>query len=1071
MSMSVISPASPINKRNSSQLNDPSNVEGSISTAILDVSSPPSSSSKRSRISSNTPVSSSVYKSNLNSMLNRLETVSSQLKFSSECQKLAIDLLMHLLNKIIDCEDKLHVDCRENEQLWIATCLWLAANATINNHSIGSNNRSTNDSVDSFRSPSKPHISYNPSLTALVNTLSISLTQFTKHLAHSLAHFKLYQPSLFPQSLVQNVEIFENFLTSSVAVHQKFEKIFKLLFPGKLEALRQHYSKENPKKRDILAEFTESRYYGTIWNLYLAAKNEFQLFGQDSDMYCMYITLLCTVKLALESLGTPSEEALNSVCKIAGKDGQTIDSDLQSSVKHMFITRFDLFLSEMAEKSIVLANSGKEKSDSQENLHYSSIFSPENLLENARRLGLYLDKQNYTSNEALFWLDERIFLQTNYNKGNNGHVGGNSAPGSAASSLSSHLYASIEEEKVHRRAHRRLFMEPSEEAPSSSANLAPNLSTSNNPAVPSQFLAVPSANFAIPSSPLLPVGSNSGSTPHRRAEKSAQSASELAFSPVMRSPNYPSIAAPPTPISRMMETVAWINNRFKNVKNEPSTALRQLLASQDPDPTQKICNMIENLANSVVFPENSAEAVTFRRELALKLYYHVLENMLVTEKARLEAQQNASSVKGLQFSSWLLSKSFHASVLAVCFEIVLHSYKLHTLSFGVILRQFGLKYWDCIKVIESTVKNLNFTNNSEIGGNISNNSVPTAIKTHLRDLENSILEYTAWKEGETLAQLINLPQYKKAVEIGMKPEAVAIQPRPNSISTITDSPAANSSANFNIIKPASDANSSALLLFYRKLFSLVADRLSYLCSLSQLNTSTELEESCWWLTCYIMLTQQQLIINRHIDTIILCSIYTILVKVAKIQVDFKRIITLYLSRWEQNNGVVVREVYSEPDCPPVNIISWYNKYFIHTIRDYAVGTIKPRLNQIQAQIQGELEHRHTASSPLQLLKITPTLNSLTPQHATAMPRRNSSSPHKLMSNSNIYLSPLKYQHIFSNPHHNQVYSIGNSPSKELQRINQLVSTGAQALKKPKNIFESSEMNDLDNIAAAAAIQR
>lgn len=106
-----------------------------------------------------------------------------------------------------------------------------------------------------------------------------------------------------------------------------------------------------------------------------------------------------------------------------------------------------------------------------------------------------------------------------------------------------------------------------------------------------------------------------------------------------------------------------------------------------------------------------------------------------------------------------------------------------------------------------------------------------------------------------------------------------------------------------------------------------------------------------------------LLINRHLDTVLLCAIYAVCNKVAKIDLKFRTIIAVYVSRWEQNSLIVTRKVFSKSGNEYVNIIDFYNNIFIPSIKLFTMNKIKPVFNQLKKHSKFDPSIRSGLQSP------------------------------------------------------------------------------------------------------------
>jgi hypothetical protein len=112
--------------------------------------------------------------------------------------------------------------------------------------------------------------------------------------------------------------------------------------------------------------------------------------------------------------------------------------------------------------------------------------------------------------------------------------------------------------------------------------------------------------------------------------------------------------------------------------------------------------------------------------------------------------------------------------------------------------------------------------------------------------------------------------------------------------------------------------------------------------------------------------------DRHVDSIVLCAIFTVCSKLYSLRVDneplsFKRIIAEYTCRWDFNGvrraarrvpnwrcahtrAQVVRPVLIDPRLRRFdNVITFYNEVFIANIKGYVTVVLKPQAEQLKGQ--------------------------------------------------------------------------------------------------------------------------
>lgn len=599
----------------------------------------------------------------------------------------------------------------------------------------------------------------------------------------------------------------------------------------------------------------------------------------------------------------------------------------------------------------------------------------------------------------------------------------------------------------------------------------------------------------------------------------------------------------------------------------PSAALRSVFANHTPDPTAVIAGMVRKMSAKILpgsGPSTAAAAAPtdLRSLMAMKLYYAMLENIVSTETQRITKQhemlqaQRMTSVPPqpplpppvIQFNSWLGSRTFHASLLSVAFEVVLYAHAspdvvaraaLHSppefsqaphYLFPYSIQALDLSSWDFLKHLEWAVRHLP---SMLPGGKGSSSSPPPLLKQYLKRLENECLLWRIWVKDSPLLRLLD-HERASSMAAAQKAAAAATASTNTEEKSASPPPPATTTPAAASVPSASPSSSSALSsatggsqnkildIFQRQLFSLAAEHLSILCGPSGLNLGNLLLEGCWELLKEIVIEHTNLLHNRHLDSLILCIVYNVAVKIAPpafaeagvspaaagvqtgivhgltgqgsglsttpatpAPLDFKKIIAAYMSRWEYNHAQVIREVSTfhassqplqpaaatsqQPASAPtatttlpqpgalvasasiastqstveltppspaapvadedvkINLINFYNKFFISEIKQYSMDTIKPKLMDALDQLKPMQQRKAaTATSTATTTAGKTVLGSPLPL-APSTPYRGSHSSGSALLSPGAY-SPLRGARDFSHrshpyhltPHHSNV---------------------------------------------------
>nr|XP_056712832.1 retinoblastoma-associated protein [Euleptes europaea] len=485
---------------------------------------------------------------------------------------------------------------------------------------------------------------------------------------------------------------------------------------------------------------------------------------------------------------------------------------------------------------------------------------------------------------------------------------------------------------------------------------------------------------------------------------------------------------PQTPVRAAMNTIQQLMMILNSASDEPSDNLVSYFNNCTTNPMQDILGRVENLG--CVFRQKFAEAVgqgcieigSQRYRLGVRLYYRVMESILKSEEKRLSIHN---------FSKLLNNNIFHLSLLACALEVVMATYGTprnasqndHTimetdLSFPWIINILDLKAFDLYKVIESFIK--------------AEPSLTREMIKHLECCEHRIMESLAWQSDSPLFELIQQSRERDGQADQLEP-AGCLAPPPQHNHTSADlylSPGSAYSAVIPDIQPAlvnqpqRPQKSTFLSLFYKKVYCLAYIRLNNLAS-RLLPDHPDLIQLIWTLFHHTLQNEYELMKDRHLDQIMMCSMYGIC-KVKNIDLTFKTIVTAYKELPNTNQEtfkcVLIREGQYD------SIIVFYNLVF---------------MQRLKTNILQYASNRPPTLSPI--------------PHIPQSPYK-SNSPLRVPAGNNIYISPLKSPSKFSErllspnkmtPGSRILVSIGESfgTAEKFQKINQMMCNSDRHLKR------------------------
>ncbi|XP_035822617.1 retinoblastoma-related protein 3 isoform X3 [Zea mays] len=574
--------------------------------------------------------------------------------------------------------------------------------------------------------------------------------------------------------------------------------------------------------------------------------------------------------------------------------------------------------------------------------------------------------------------------------------------------------------------------------------------------------------------------------------------------------------APITPVSTAMTTAKWLRSTVSPLPSKPSGELLRFFSACDKDVTDDIVHRAGIILGAIFTSSSFGEQIctnmrsanrmdaiwTEQRKMeALKLYYRVLESM-----CRAESQ----ILSGNNLTLLLSNERFHRCMIACSAELVLATHKTVTLMFPAVLEKTGITAFDLSKVIEGFVRH--------------EDTLPRELKRHLNSLEERLLESMSWEKGSSMYNSLIVARPVLSIEInrlgllaepmpsldaiaahhnismgGLPPLPFQKQERlqdkdeirspkracterrhvpvdSNSFrSQVKDSiklklppPLQSAFASPTRPNPAAGGETCAetgIAVFFSKISKLAAIRIRSLCERLQL--SQQVLERVYSLVQQILSQQTGLFFNRHIDQIILCSIYGV-AKISQLQLSFKEIVFGYRKQ-PQCKPQVFRSVYVH--WPPtshngktgedhVDIITFYNEVFI--------PAVKPLLVEVGPGASPKRKEEGKGPYPE-----SPRL--------ARFPNLPDMSPKKVSATHNVYVSPLRSSKMDTllSPSPKSYYAcVGEStyafqsPSKDLKAINNRLNSwkkvsGRLNFDIVSDLVVASSLNGVQNAKPAA----
>lgn len=372
------------------------------------------------------------------------------------------------------------------------------------------------------------------------------------------------------------------------------------------------------------------------------------------------------------------------------------------------------------------------------------------------------------------------------------------------------------------------------------------------------------------------------------------------WDPLFLSPNPIQTQLPCTPLTPMtqaMELNNWLASAIENIDTITlNEALIDFCRMCKSDPEPLIVAALEQCSASLeeLFIEkriglrNDPQINTFETNpkvsLVLKLYLYLLELMLCNE-----SRKNASA----NFTLILHNQSFHSSLLASCLETVLFLHNICVVSFEEVLGVCKVTAFDFWKII-TTYCNVD-------------SKMPIQVKAHFRTIEIRIISTLGWTSTSPVLRAIK----------GLKaPQSKSTSPQADSLHITYD-------------------------LFFRRVLSFTAYRVFTVTE--ELRLPDAVREEIWTLLKFLLSEHTELIVDRHLDQIILCAIFGIC-KARGPVLKFMTLARVYGFFNPEEEMVVTRQ--ARLAASQGTLLDLFNEEIMPLVREFTQETRRPEAVRI-----------------------------------------------------------------------------------------------------------------------------
>jgi hypothetical protein len=331
----------------------------------------------------------------------------------------------------------------------------------------------------------------------------------------------------------------------------------------------------------------------------------------------------------------------------------------------------------------------------------------------------------------------------------------------------------------------------------------------------------------------------------------------------------------------------------------------------------------------------------------LSLYYDSLESILDYETARL---------KKTSHRNLLLSPPFHKALLSICLICVVHatsgslpvnfqqendSHASH-LFVQSIMTLMDCTTYEYMKVSESFMQSMENSSKS-IYHKICR--LPKLLRQKLQDTEEHIIESLLWtrcsktEAMRSTADVLDCLTNYKNKNVSLWPPKVLEPIKGQEISNDDDMNNKNITTHTESLIDDLISESNYVNYLITKLMSLVSNRVAILCGHIGIPPHYPVTKQVWYTFRQFLRKQIHLLYGRHIDQVMLCTIYGVC-KVLKYspELTFSKIIEVYKHCFENRLGkegaqrVVRKAVLSKNKQG--SIIDFYNQIYLPSMKNY-----------------------------------------------------------------------------------------------------------------------------------------
>ena len=371
-----------------------------------------------------------------------------------------------------------------------------------------------------------------------------------------------------------------------------------------------------------------------------------------------------------------------------------------------------------------------------------------------------------------------------------------------------------------------------------------------------------------------------------------------------------------TPITRAMEMNNWLQEHILKCvisENGLSPTLSEFVSYSAIKPLiESLDNILIKLSSALGIEKNQTQ---IKSSDIKALYFRIIDSLI-----GIEEKQSAKS----DITKLLFNMEFHKGVIVTSTEIMLFVYNSMAIQFEEIL---GLCEIDPFQFWKLILPFLKF-----------DPMMPTPLKLHFQQIEVKILTFLAWQKNASihclLANIIEkekMEEKKNAIRIENSYCIEDLKVPTEEINNSNPSTRMDTSL-VQLYVPSLSDITPAHELFFKRVLQVVASKII---SMSEALSITDdlTKEKLWELMKYCLGSETELLIDRHIDQILLCVIYVIS-KMSNGKFTFNTIISHYIGLYSYASESITSLFFHIriDDKKYEDIIGFYNHVFISRVR-------------------------------------------------------------------------------------------------------------------------------------------